>query len=96
MNVGDLRFNPSQQRIEVYDGNSWVEMNMSNVSVALTPDAEVAMDWAIKRMKEESELAKLAETNPTIADLVEQKKNLDHKIKMVQILIKEEPKIGTN
>ena len=96
LSVGHMRFNPSQQRIEVYDGNYWIELNMSNVSVALTPDAEVAMDWTIKRMKEESELAKLAETNPTIADLVEQKKNLDNQIKMVQILIKEEPKLGTS
>ena len=27
MTVGDLRFNPSRQSFEVYDGFSWVQMN---------------------------------------------------------------------
>jgi hypothetical protein len=95
MNVGDMRFNPSQQRIEVYDGNYWMEfntshasVNTSHASVGLTPDAESAIDWALRKMKEDAELASLAETNSTIADLLEQKKALDHKIKMVQTLVK--------
>jgi hypothetical protein len=90
MNVGDVRFNTSMQMLEVYDGNRWVEMNTSHASVGLTPDAESALDWALKRMREDLELEYLAKSNPTIADLVNQKKELDDKIKMVQTLIKSE------
>jgi hypothetical protein len=96
MNVGDVRFNTNMQKLEVYDGQMWVEMNTSHASVGLTPDAESALDWALKRMREDLELEYLAKSNPTIADLLNQKKELDDKIKMIQILTKEEPKVGTN
>ena len=96
MNVGDVKYNTQMQRLEVYDGNRWVELMTSHASVGLTLDAEMALDWANKKRNEEMQLEALSKSNPTIADLVEQKKTLDHKIKMVQILIKEEPKVGTN
>lgn len=96
MNVGNVRFNTNAQTLEVYDGTNWVAMNTARASVGLTLEAELAIDWAVRKQREDMELEALSKSNPTIADLVEQKKNLDHKIKMVQILIKEEPKIGTN
>jgi hypothetical protein len=96
MNVGDVRFNTNMQRLEVYDGQMWIEMNTSHASVGLTPDAEMALDWALRKMREDLELEYLAKSNPTIADLINQKKELDDKIKMVQILMKEETKVGTN
>lgn len=96
MNVGDLRYNVSTQRLEVYDGNSWIELNTSHASVGLTPEAERAIDWATKKQREDAELESLAKSNTTIADLVNQKKELDDKIKMVQTLMKEDTKVGTN
>ncbi len=96
MNVGDIRFNTNTQTIEIYDGNRWIEMNTSHASVGLTPDAERALDWANRKIAEEAELDRLAASNDTIADLVNQKKELDDKIKMVQTLMKEEVKVGTN
>ena len=96
MNVGDLRYNVSTQRLEVYDGNSWIELNTSHASVGLTPEAERAIDWATKKQHEDAELESLAKSNTTIADLVNQKKELDDKIKMVQTLMKEDTKVGTN
>ena len=92
MNVGDVRYNTQMQRLEVYDGNMWIELGTSHASVGLTPDAESALDWALKKMREDLELEYLAKSNPTIADLIKQKKELDDKIKMVQTLVKEEVK----
>ena len=96
MNVGDLRFNTNTQNLEVYDGQLWRELNTSHASVGLTPDAEMALDWAMKKRIDEMALEQLAKSNTTIADLINQKKELDDKIKMVQILMKEETKVGTN
>jgi hypothetical protein len=96
MNVGDVRYNVQMQRLEVYDGQMWLEINAGHASVGLTPDAEMALDWALKKRSEDLALEQLAKTNPTIGDLVNQKKELDDKIKMVQILMKEETKVGTN
>ena len=94
MNVGDVRYNTNMQRLEVYDGQMWLEINTSHASVGLTPDAEMALDWAIKKKNEDMALENLAKSNPTIADLINQKKELDDKIKMVQTLIQPEVKVG--
>jgi hypothetical protein len=96
MNVGDVRYNVQMQRLEVYDGQIWIEISTGHASVGLTPDAEIALDWANKKRNEELALEQLAKSNTTIADLVNQKKELDDKIKMVQTLMKEEVKVGTN
>jgi hypothetical protein len=96
MNVGDVRFNAVMQRFEAYDGNTWIEINTGYAGVGLTPDAEMALDWAIKKKNEELELVALAKSNATIADLIKQKNELDEKIKVIQILTKEETKVGTN
>ena len=93
MNVGDLRFNTNTQNLEVYDGQMWRELNTSHASVGLTPDAEKAIDWAIRKRKEEDDLMKLAESDPTIADLVNQKKDIENKIEVVKILKRNEQPI---
>ena len=95
MNVGDVRFNTSMQMLEVYDGNRWIEMNTSHASVGLTPDAEMALDWATKKRNEELMLEQKAKDNPAIADLLEQRKTIDEKIKVIEILTKDN-KVGTN
>ena len=94
MNVGDVRYNVQMQRLEVYDGQIWIEISTGHASVGLTPDAEHALDWANRKIAEEAELDRLAASNATIADLIKQKKELDDKIKMVQSLIKPEVKVG--
>lgn len=88
MNVGDVRYNTSMQRLEVYDGNMWIELNTSHASVGLTPDAENAIEWAIRRQREDREIEEKAKNNPALADLLEQKKKIEEQIKMVDILTK--------
>ena len=95
MNVGDVRFNTNMQMLEVYDGNRWIEMNTSHASVGLTPDAEMALDWATKKRNEEMALEAKAKDNPAIADLLNQRKTIDEKIKVIEILTKDN-KVGTN
>lgn len=96
MNVGDVRYNTNMQRLEVYDGQMWLEINTSHASVGLTPDAEMALDWAIKKKNEELILEQKAKDNPAIADLLDQRKKIDEQIKVIEILTKEEVKVGTN
>jgi hypothetical protein len=92
MNVGDVRYNTNMQRLEVYDGNMWIELGTSHASVGLTPDAESALDWAIKKRQEEAMLEAKAKDNPAIADLLNKKKEIEDQIKMVEILTREDIK----
>lgn len=96
MQVGNMRFNTQNQGVEVFDGYNWVPMGTSHVSIGMTPEAERLLDWARQKMMEEMALEALAEKNPTIKDLVDQVKETQNKIKVVQTLIKDEVKVGTN
>jgi hypothetical protein len=50
LNVGEIRFNPNAQSIEVYDGQVWRELQQGHVQVGMTPAAEAAINWAEKKM----------------------------------------------
>ena len=95
LNVGNLRFNTTRQCLEVYDGNTWLQLSESHASVGLTPDAENALDWAIKKRSEELALEQKAKDNPAIADLLNQRKKIDEQIQVIEILTKDN-KVGTN
>ena len=95
MNVGDVRYNTQMQRLEVYDGQMWLEINTSHASIGLTPDAEMALDWAKQKLNEELALERKAKDNPAIADLLRQRNTIDEQIKVIEILTKDN-KVGTN
>jgi hypothetical protein len=88
--VGNIRFNTTNQSMEVYDGISWITLQMGHVNVGLNADAESLLDWARQKRDEELELAKLAETNNTIKNLLEQINEKEDQIQMVMTLIKKE------
>jgi hypothetical protein len=88
--VGNMRFNTTNQNMEVYDGNSWITLQMGHVNVGLNSRAEDLLDWAEKKMTEELELEVLANSNPTIKDLMETIKQKQEQITIVKALIKKE------
>ena len=93
--VGNLRFNTTNQSMEVYDGNSWILLQMGHVNVGLNSRAEDLLDWAEKKMTEELELEVLANSNPTIKDLMETIKQKQEQISIVRTLIKKEESVET-
>jgi len=93
--VGNLRFNTSNQNMEVYDGSTWMQLQMDQVSVGLNHEAESILDWARKKRDEEIEIDLLAAANPTIKNLLEQIKEKEDQIQMVMTLIKKEVSIET-
>lgn len=94
--TGTLAYDGSTQSMKVYDGNNWQTVGGGSANISLTPNAVNILNWAQKKMFEEAERNRLAETNPTIKDLIEQIKQKEEQIKIVQTLIKEEEKIGTS
>jgi hypothetical protein len=98
--IGSMSYDPGSQQMKVYDGNGWMNIGGGSATVNLTPNAISILKWAERKMQEEYELQRLAESNPTVKDLVDQMNNtvLDYqrKIAMVKILIKEEEKIVTS
>ena len=91
--VGNMRYNPNNQNIEVFDGSTWIILSAHHAYVSLTPDAVSLLEWARKKRDEELELARLSESSPVIKDLITQVKEKQEQIKIVQTLIKEEEKV---
>ncbi len=64
--VGNVRFNTTNQRLEVFDGNNWMALQMSTAMVGLNPEAESLLDWAKKKREEEETWNKLAQENKAV------------------------------
>ena len=91
--TGAVSYDPSSQGMKVYDGNGWMTIGGGSAMVNLTPNAISILKWAEQKMLEEAERNKLAETSPAIKDLMNQIKEKEEQIKIVQTLIKEEEKV---
>ena len=85
-----MRYNTSLQKMEVFDGVTWITLSTTVASVGLSGEAESLLDWARKKREEEEEIERLAKENVAINDLLEQVKEKQHQIKMVQTLIRKE------
>jgi hypothetical protein len=91
--TGAISYDPGSQQMKVYDGHVWMSLGGGSASVNLTPNAINTLKWAEKKMLEEAERIKLAETNPAIRDLMDQIKQKEEQLMIVQTLIKEEVKV---
>lgn len=61
---GMMRYNGNMNCIEVNDGNSWKQMDMSYAQVQLDSEAEGLLDWAKKKRAEEMQLNELCKKYP--------------------------------
>jgi len=66
LGIGTMRYNTSSQRMEVFDGSSWVQLNMGSVSVGLNGEAESLLDWAREKRNEELMWQSLAKENKAV------------------------------
>ena len=71
MNVGQVRYNPSTQNMEVYDGNMW-QIISNGATVGLSWEADSAVRWAIEKQKEEEELKAKMAKYPALKDAYDQ------------------------
>ena len=92
--AGMVRFTGSN--FEVYDGHSWLIMQSSYPTIELNGEVQSLLNWARMKKQQEEERDRLAKSSPAIRDLIKQIEEKEEQIKIVQALIKEETKVGTN
>lgn len=90
---GMVRYNPNMSRLEVYDGNTWLELGGS-ATVNLAGSAQEILEWARKKMQEEVEYNKLAETNPAVQDALIKMRQAESQLRVVTALVKEDNVAG--
>ncbi len=88
---GMVRYNGNNQCMEVYDGSSnvWLQLHGKTVDINLNGDVITAVEWAKKRMKEESEWEKLAVTNEAVKIALESMKKARQQLDITAKLVKE-------
>ena len=87
--AGIVRYNPAYNRLEVYDGNMWVQL-AADTFVDVSPNTKAVIDWAGKKMDEERRWKEMAEKNPAIKDAYEKFKHAEEQLKIVEALFKDE------
>jgi len=85
--VGQMRYNGSNQCIEVYDGNSWLMMNSAYPTIELAPHVQAVVVWAQNKMAEESRLRELAAKHPSVADALDAVAKAEEQVKIVTALV---------
>ena len=90
--VGNMRYNTSNQCMEVFDGNNWVQLNMSVPSIGLNSDAESLLDWARKKRDEEQGWYSLASTNEAVRIALDQLEQAKTRVELTAILARDHEK----
>ncbi len=85
--VGQMRYNGSNQCIEVYDGNSWLILGNSYPTIELAPHVQAVVQWAQIKMAEESRLKELAQKHPTVADALAAVTKAEEQLRIVTALV---------
>ena len=87
--VGNMRYNTSTQNIEVFDGTSWVMLNMDYSSVGLNGEAEALLDWIKSKQRQEIELLELASKNQAVLTALENVKKAQEQLTIISHLARE-------
>ena len=82
--AGMLRYNTNSNTIEVYNGVAWFGVE-TTTDIFMSPVAQQALDWSIKKMEEDSRLQSLMSRHPGLKDL-------NDKFEMMKVLCQEEEK----
>jgi hypothetical protein len=85
--LGNIRFNTTNQGLEVYDGTMWHPIQMDTVSLSLTPDAVAAIAWASQQRHDEMKIKELAERHPAVADQLAAVQEAEEKLRMITLLV---------
>lgn len=87
--VGNMRYNTSNQTMEVFDGSTWVQLNMGYASVGLNNEAESLLDWARKKRDEELEWYRLATNSEAVRIALEQLEQAKQRLELTAILARD-------
>ena len=85
--VGQVRYNGAAQNMEVYDGSNWLVMSAAFPTLNLAPHVQAVVEWAQKKMAEESRLRELAARNPSLRDALEAVKRAEEQVQIVAALV---------
>jgi len=88
--VGNMRFNTTNQNIEIWDGNVWTTLQTSYATVELDHEAISLLDWAREKRAEEWKIKELIKTNPAVKLAYDNLLKAKEQLEIITILSKDE------
>jgi hypothetical protein len=85
--AGQVRYNPSMNRLEVNDGAVWLELRNPNVELSLSTQATKAIEWALRKMEVETERERRAEHNPALQKALEAVRRAEEQYELIDQLV---------
>jgi len=75
--AGAMRYGVTPDTVEYYNGQMWVSMPVTKISVSVTDETKQVLHWAQKKMIEEKELLARLEKYPALKTAFDQFKIID-------------------
>lgn len=85
--TGAVQWNGNVKKFQVSSGSTWYDID-NQINFNVDSKVQPILEWAEKKMREEKELEEKAKNNPTLADLLNQRKDIEEKIKTIEILVR--------
>jgi gentisate 1,2-dioxygenase len=84
---GAVQWNGNSKKFQVSTGYGWQDID-NNVNLSASQDMVKIINWAQEKMREEEEIKKLAQTNPSVASIIGEIEESKKKLKVLTTLIK--------
>lgn len=85
--VGQVRYNGSNQTMEVYDGTTWLTMSSGYPTVELSGEVQSILNWARAKMAEEARIKELASKHESVADALQAVAQAQEQVRIVAALV---------
>jgi hypothetical protein len=85
--AGHVRYNPNMNRLEVNDGSVWLELKYQDVSLTMSTQATKAIDWALRKMEQETERERRARDNPALQKALEAIRRAEEQYELIDQLV---------
>ena len=76
--AGMVRYN--QNKFQVYDGYNWLDVPSNLASIGLSDYAVEAIEWSLKKMKQDKRIEELSKTHPAIKSAYENYKQAEERL----------------
>ena len=87
--VGNMRYNTTNQNMEVFDGNNWVQLGMSYATVGLNGEAESLLDWAREQRNKQLAYEAMSIEHPAVKNAFDAFKRAEEQLDLVYKLSKD-------
>lgn len=88
--VGNMRYNPSSNNIEVFDGMNWQMLQTTYASVELDSETRSLLEWARTRRAREHEMERLVRDYPALADAKDAVDRAQEQLEVLAVLARDD------